>query len=521
MSPLPSSKFSFRRATQGYCALMLAGTMVLPMTPTLAQDTVPVTNNSVANAPVTDTASPVSQDVTDGPSFTIDYGEGAALYTDEYNEITVRGTGLTKEWREQHGEAVLYIAATEHHPDNVEPSRSVLFFGEGWRFPIADDGTFEAKLTIRYGDLESFYTPAYGVPYFRGEDVRYEIGILTVGEDQPWPTIEDIWARKNVAIHKPIYTRRHPEIIGAHWRYDALKDTTKDQELMIEGEGFSAYELPGREGVMYTIREKGTGTPVLLMSEMERYYERSDGVMALWGNAVYRTIKIPANTLDPSKQYVLEAWSDYGYVSQTDKTLITPMVGYAPEHRGVLIGRQDLKFEGLEEFTNVSLPKPKYKHLFSKLSDEEQQQRATRGELAAALYLQAGAPKVNLPAVSPWPDVKTDDPNYAAYIWVREKGISYGWSDGKFHADAGISRATVAAFTYRAAGSPAGSGVSSFTDVHPSSAFYREILWSTQHGVINPQRGIFEATTMVNRGELEQMMFIFQNRTDYGGLVLV
>ena len=128
---------------------------------------------------------------------------------------------------------------------------------------------------------------------------------------------------------------------------------------------------------------------------------------------------------------------------------------------------------------------------------------------------------MNLPAASPWPDVKTDDPNYAAYIWVREKGISFGWSDGKFHADAGISRATVAAFTYRAAGSPAVSGVSSFTDVNPSSAFYREILWSAQHGVINPQRGIFEATTMVNRGELEQMMFIFQNRTDYGGLVLV
>ena len=113
------------------------------------------------------------------------------------------------------------------------------------------------------------------------------------------------------------------------------------------------------------------------------------------------------------------------------------------------MGRQDLKFEGLKEFTNVSLPKPKYKHLFSKLSDEEQQQRATRGELAAALYLQAGAPKVNLPAVSPWPDVKTDDPNYAAYIWVREKGISFGWSDGKFHANASVSNATVAAFLYR------------------------------------------------------------------------
>ncbi len=89
------------------------------------------------------------------------------------------------------------------------------------------------------------------------------------------------------------------------------------------------------------------------------------------------------------------------------------------------------------------------------MTDEQRKERATRGELAVALYLQAGAPEVKLPETSPWPDVKTDDPNYPAYIWVREKGISYGWSDGKFHADAGISNATVAAFTYRAAGSPA------------------------------------------------------------------
>ena len=108
-------------------------------------------------------------------------GEGAALYTDEYNEITVRGTGLTKEWRKQHGEAVLYIAATKDRPGNTNPSTSVLFFGEGWRFPIADDGTFEAKLRIRYGDLDTFYDPIrYDAPNFRWEEVRYEIGILTV-----------------------------------------------------------------------------------------------------------------------------------------------------------------------------------------------------------------------------------------------------------------------------------------------------------------------------------------------------
>ena len=517
MSSLPNSKSSFLRAAQGCGARVLAGAMVLPMTPALAQDAAPAANAPAANAV---TPKPVAQDVAAQPTYSTDYD--TIFYTGEGGTVTLKGTGFTKEWREQHGTVVFYIAATKDRPGNAEPSTSMLRFEEDKEFTIADDGTFEAKLTIKAKALESFYTP---IDYFPGitlDEVRYETGILTEAKGQPQSSIEDIWARKNVIAHHPMYTRAyHPQVLAPKWKYDALKDTTKDQELLVKGEGFVGEELPGREGAMYVIREKGTGTPVLLMSEMERYYDRGNGTLQLWGNAVYKTIKIPANTLDPSKQYVLEAWSDYGYVSQTDKTLITPLVGLAPEHRGVLMGRQDLKFEGLKEFTNVSLPKPKYKHLFSKLSDEEQQQRATRGELAAALYLQAGAPKVNLPAVSPWPDVKTDDPNYAAYIWVREKGISFGWSDGKFHADAGISRATVAAFTYRAAGSPAVSGVSSFTDVNPSSAFYREILWSAQHGVINPQRGIFEATTMVNRGELEQMMFIFQNRTDYGGLVLV
>ena len=205
--------------------------------------------------------------------------------------------------------------------------------------------------------------------------------------------------------------------------------------------------------------------------------------------------------------------SDYDYdLTKKDRPLITPIVGYAPEHRGVLMAHQDLKFEGVPDFTDATAPQREYKTLTSKLTYQEQKQRATRGELTAALYAQAGSPKVNLPAVSPWPDVKTTDPNYAAYVWARQKGITFGWSDGKFHADAGISNATVAAFTYRAAGSPAVSGVSSFTDVNPSSAFYREILWSTQQYVITPDFGTFNATDPVNRGQLEQMLFNFQNR---------
>ena len=146
------------------------------------------------------------------------------------------------------------------------------------------------------------------------------------------------------------------------------------------------------------------------------------------------------------------------------------------------------------------------------MTDEQRKERATRGELAVALYLQAGAPEVKLPETSPWPDVKTDDPNYAAYIWVREKGISYGWSDGKFHADAGISNATVAAFTYRAAGSPAVTGNSPYVDVKPGSAFYREILWASQNLTTVYGGQYFIPQQLLTRGHLETVLAAFQSR---------
>ncbi|MFV4709645.1 hypothetical protein ACNJU5_21195, partial [Mycobacterium tuberculosis] len=87
------------------------------------------------------------------------------FYTGEGGTVTLKGTGFTKEWREQHGTVVFYIAATKDRPGNAEPSTSMLRFEEGKDFTIADDGTFEAKLTIKAKALESFYTP---IDYFPG-----------------------------------------------------------------------------------------------------------------------------------------------------------------------------------------------------------------------------------------------------------------------------------------------------------------------------------------------------------------
>ena len=525
MSSLPNSKSSFLHAARNCSALVLAGAMVLPMTPVLAQDAAPTANAPAANAPVANT--PATQDVTAEPSFTVNYGEydyfegrdyfrkeSDALYTGEYNEMTVKGTGFTKKWREQHGTVVIYIAATQDRPGNVEPSTSMLRFEEGKDFTIEDDGTFDAYLKIAPNTVESYYPLKEYSPDMTLEKVRYEIGILAEPKGQPQSTIQDIWARKNVVAHQNLNAKDyHPGTFSPMFKYDALKDTTKDQELLIQGVGFNG-DLPGAKGMMYLIREKGTGSPVLVMSDMKYYhYDKETYSNTLEGGFAFVTIKIPANTLDPSKEYVIEARSDYGYVSQpNDRPLLIPIVGLAPEHRGGYLGSLDLKFEGVHQFT-LANPHDVRRETFSTyLMGDEDKQPATRGELVSYLYKLKDSPKVNLPEVSPWPDVKTDDPNYAAYVWAREKGVTFGWSDGKFHADAGVSNATVAALTYRAAGSPEVQGVSSFPNITPDSAFYPEILWVTQQYIINPDNGMFDSTHPVTRGELEWMMYYFSTR---------
>ena len=81
----------------------------------------------------------------------------------------------------------------------------------------------------------------------------------------------------------------------------------------------------------------------------------------------------------------------------------------------------------------------------------------TRGQLVRMLYRMAGSPTVkNLPKTSPYKDVATTNPDYVAYIWAADAGITSGWDDGLFHPDDYATRNTLAAFLYRAAGSPDG-----------------------------------------------------------------
>ena len=436
------------------------------------------------------------------PTFEVLYdGKAQLLYTSEGGAVHVKGSGFTKEWREKHGNVAVYMTASQGVPAgaNLLPADDVLLrFEEGKDFTIAEDGTLDAQLTVKPGALLNYYEPRNYFPGIPRYEVRYEVDLVAEKQGDSQLTVKDLWAGKNVVQRIAVQTQAYrPEKFAPKVEYKALGDTTADQDIYFSGTGFYG-EIASPKGVQYVIREKGSNTPVLATSDLIEY-NHHDRAFEFVNGELSGSVKVPANTLDPAKKYVVEVWGNNGY---ENGEFVAPVVGKAPEGRGTLLASQDLKFKGSDA---VEDKKPS-------LTDEQRKERATRGELAVALYLQAGAPEVKLPETSPWPDVKTDDPNYAAYIWVREKGISYGWSDGKFHADAGISNATVAAFTYRAAGSPAVTGNSPYVDVKPGSAFYREILWASQNLTTVYGGQYFIPQQLLTRGHLETVLAAFQSR---------
>lgn len=437
----------------------------------------------------------------DAPTFDVLYdGKNPLLYTFEGGTVHVKGSGFTKEWREKHGNVAVYLAASQGVPDGdlLPADDTPLRFEEGKDFTIAEDGTLDAQLTVKPDVLQRYYEPRNYFPGIPRYEVRYEVDLVAEKQGQPPLTVEDLWAGKNVVRRIAVHTQAfRPSPFAPEVKYKALGDTTADQDIYFSGTGFYG-EIASPKGVQYVIREKGSNTPVLATSDLIEY-NHHDRAFEFVNGELSGSVKVPANTLDPAKKYVVEVWGNNGY---ENGEFVAPVVGKAPEGRGTLLASQDLKFKG-SDATEDKKPS---------LTDEQRKERATRGELAVALYLQAGAPEVKLPETSPWPDVKTDDPNYAAYIWVREKGISYGWSDGKFHADAGISNATVAAFTYRAAGSPAVTGNSPYVDVKPGSAFYREIVWASQNLTTVYGGHYFIPQQLLTRGHLETVLAAFQAR---------
>ena len=150
----------------------------------------------------------------------------------------------------------------------------------------------------------------------------------------------------------------------------------------------------------------------------------------------------------------------------------------------------------------------RHRQILPEFSDSGRNSYMTRRDITVALYRLAGSPKVELPATSPYGDITPDDPDYAAYIWARQQGVTFGWVDGNFHPYVQLSPRSIVAFLYRyqrsrgkvspslptAApqprnGSLPGSKDSELstknwaTELEEGSAFWRESRWAVQQRI--------------------------------------
>ncbi len=106
-------------------------------------------------------------------------------------------------------------------------------------------------------------------------------------------------------------------------------------------------------------------------------------------------------------------------------------------------------------------------------------QPVARDAMAAFLYRSAGSPAWTPPTKSPFVDVATNNPFYKEITWLAAKGVTTGYPDGTFRPYDSVNRDAMAAFMYRMKGKPAWTAPtkSPFSDVTPSTQFYKEITW--------------------------------------------
>ena len=133
-----------------------------------------------------------------------------------------------------------------------------------------------------------------------------------------------------------------------------------------------------------------------------------------------------------------------------------------------------------------------------------------RDAMAAFLYRFAGEPAFTPPTVSPFSDVTRSTPFYKEITWLASTGITGGFSDGTFRPLGTVNRDAMAAFLYRFAGRSAFTppAVSPFSDVTPSTPFYKEITWLASTGITGGfSDGTFRPLGTVNRDAMAAFLF--------------
>ena len=106
----------------------------------------------------------------------------------------------------------------------------------------------------------------------------------------------------------------------------------------------------------------------------------------------------------------------------------------------------------------------------------------TRAQAVTFLWRAQGCPEPKT-TENPFGDVSERDYFYKAVLWAAEEGIAHGVGRSRFAPHDICSRAETVTFLWRAEGSPAQAGESTFRDVTGSDWFCQGVLWAVENGI--------------------------------------
>lgn len=146
-------------------------------------------------------------------------------------------------------------------------------------------------------------------------------------------------------------------------------------------------------------------------------------------------------------------------------------------------------------------------------------QGVERGAMAAFFYRLAGSPDFEAPATPSFKDVPTTHQFYKEIEWMKSTGITTGFWDGTFRPDATVNRDAMAAFFYRAAGSPTYNAPvdSTFKDIKYGDQFYKEVSWMKASGISTGwSDGTYRPLNKVNRDAMAAFIYRFDQNIGWG-----
>ena len=132
----------------------------------------------------------------------------------------------------------------------------------------------------------------------------------------------------------------------------------------------------------------------------------------------------------------------------------------------------------------------------------------TREQMAMFLWKAAGSPEPKQTGAN-----FTDLPGGStakAMLWVAEQNITSGTSDTTFSPETTCTRAQMAAFLYRYAGSPAVSGTCAFADVSAEDYYHDAVLWCAHQSITAGTGGEkFSPDAPCTRGQMVTFLYRF------------